>query len=144
MLFRSLANVVGTERPLRPLALAVDRLTTVFDLPTGAVKALDGVREVSVDLPSRTVAVAFAPKPGKLDVRSIRRAIEKAGYDVFLRSSHWMIHNALSLGRACTLIALWDGAEPDGPGGTYDIIQETKRRGVKFVHLDARQLGGTK
>ncbi|MDX1520371.1 MAG: hypothetical protein R3264_01930, partial [Anaerolineae bacterium] len=68
---------------------------------------------------------------------------ERSGYDVFLRSSHWMIHNALSLGRTCTLIALWDGAEPDGPGGTYDIIKEIESRGVKFVHLDTRQMNYT-
>ncbi|MCR4294441.1 MAG: cation transporter, partial [Elusimicrobia bacterium] len=48
----------------------------------GALKRLGGVRAVSVDLPSRTVAVEFTPIPGKLDVRGLRRAIEKAGYDV--------------------------------------------------------------
>ncbi|MDP3540897.1 MAG: heavy metal translocating P-type ATPase [Elusimicrobiota bacterium] len=48
----------------------------------GALQRLEGVRAVSVDLPSRTVAVEFTPIPGKLDVRGLRRAIEKAGYDV--------------------------------------------------------------
>jgi hypothetical protein len=47
------------------------------------------------------------------------------------------------MGRSCTLIALWDGAEPDGPGGTYDIIKEIERRGVKFVRLDTRQMSFT-
>jgi Cu+-exporting ATPase len=46
-----------------------------------AVSALDGVREVSVDLPSRTVAVSFVPSP-ILDTKALRRAIERAGYDV--------------------------------------------------------------
>ncbi len=64
----------------------------------------------------------------------------KKDYDVFLRSTYWMIHRALSMGRSYTLIALWDGAEPEGPGGTYDIIREARQRGVKFVHLDAGQL----
>lgn len=48
----------------------------------GALTRLQGVTSVSVDLPSRTVAVEFTPIPGKLEVRSLRRAIEKAGYDV--------------------------------------------------------------
>jgi Cu+-exporting ATPase len=47
-----------------------------------AVSALAGVNEVSVDLPSRTVAVEFAPSAGRMEVKHIRRAIEKAGYDV--------------------------------------------------------------
>ncbi|MFA6004701.1 MAG: heavy metal translocating P-type ATPase, partial [Elusimicrobiota bacterium] len=47
-----------------------------------AVGGLDGVRSVSVDLPSRTVAVSYLPVPGKFGVRELRRAIEKAGYDV--------------------------------------------------------------
>src|SRR5207302_10922939 len=46
-----------------------------------AVGALEGVREVSVDLPSRTVAVSYVPSP-VLDFRALRRAIERAGYDV--------------------------------------------------------------
>jgi Cu+-exporting ATPase len=48
----------------------------------GALNKLAGVKTVSVDLPSRTVAVEFVPVPGKLEVRTLRRAIEKAGYDV--------------------------------------------------------------
>ena len=48
----------------------------------GALTKIAGVRAVSVDLPSRTVAVEFMPVPGVLEVRTLRRAIEKAGYDV--------------------------------------------------------------
>ncbi|MBI5247694.1 MAG: copper-translocating P-type ATPase [Elusimicrobia bacterium] len=48
----------------------------------GALKKLRGVTGVAVDLPSRTVAVDFIPEPGKLEVRNLRRAVEKAGYDV--------------------------------------------------------------
>lgn len=46
-----------------------------------ALSGLAGVRSVSVDLPSRTVEVSFQPRPG-LDFKAIRKAIEKAGYDV--------------------------------------------------------------
>jgi P-type Cu+ transporter len=47
----------------------------------GAVAGLAGVKSVSVDLPSRTVAVVFAPG-STLDSRVLKRAIVKAGYDV--------------------------------------------------------------
>ncbi len=47
----------------------------------GALSKLAGVRRVSVDLPSRTVAVIFEERPG-LETKDIKRAIEKAGYDV--------------------------------------------------------------
>jgi Cu+-exporting ATPase len=47
-----------------------------------AVGALAGVSSVSVDLPSRTVAVTYRSVPGKFGVKDLRRAVEKAGYDV--------------------------------------------------------------
>ncbi len=62
-----------------------------------ALKALDGVRAVGVDLPSRTVAVDFVPSPGRLEVRQLRRAIEKAGYDVLGESESRTQAEAISL-----------------------------------------------
>jgi hypothetical protein len=42
----------------------------------------------------------------------------KPGYDIWQRSNLWMLHNALFLSRDhLTLIALWNGATGDGPGG---------------------------
>ena len=46
-----------------------------------AVGALAGVAGVLVDLPSRTVEVTFKPD-SSLDFKTLKRAIEKAGYDV--------------------------------------------------------------
>ncbi|MBI3288157.1 MAG: copper-translocating P-type ATPase [Elusimicrobia bacterium] len=63
----------------------------------GALLSLDGVRSVSVDLPSRTVAVEFAPVPGKLENRTLRRAIEKAGYDVLGESESRLQAESMSL-----------------------------------------------
>jgi len=41
-----------------------------------------------------------------------------------------MMHNALANGSAkVTLIALWDGKEGDGPGGTKHMVDEIQRRG---------------
>jgi Cu+-exporting ATPase len=57
-----------------------------------AVKRVPGVDEVSVDLPSRTVAVS-----GRLDVKAVRRAIEKAGYDVLGESTTRVAAESISL-----------------------------------------------
>lgn len=61
-----------------------------------SLAALDGVGDVAVDLPSRTVAVSFIERPG-LDTRALRRAIEKAGYDVLGESDTRSEAEALSL-----------------------------------------------
>ncbi|OGR96052.1 MAG: hypothetical protein A2V88_13415 [Elusimicrobia bacterium RBG_16_66_12] len=63
----------------------------------GAIEKIDGVSAVSVDLPSRTVAVDFTPVPGKLEVRTLRRAIEKAGYDVLGESESRVQAESISL-----------------------------------------------
>ena len=62
-----------------------------------ALKAFDGVRDVGVDLPSRTVAVSFVPSPGRLEVKHLRRAIEKAGYDVLGESESRAQAESISL-----------------------------------------------
>ena len=65
----------------------------------------------------------------------------KPDYDIWQRSNLWMLHNALFLSRdRLTLIALWNGATGDGPGGTEDMVERAKSRGAVFVHLDARKL----
>jgi hypothetical protein len=38
------------------------------------------------------------------------------------------------------LIALWNGATGDGPGGTEDMVKRAQDRGATFIHLDARKL----
>ncbi|MFI5344943.1 MAG: heavy metal translocating P-type ATPase [Elusimicrobiota bacterium] len=63
----------------------------------GALTSLRGVDSVSVDLPSRTVAISFTPAPGKLEVKHLRRAIEKAGYDVLGESESRTQAESISL-----------------------------------------------
>jgi len=62
-----------------------------------AVGSLAGVNSVSADLPSRTVAVSYVPVLGKFGVRELRRAIEKAGYDVLGESESRAQAEQLSL-----------------------------------------------
>lgn len=62
-----------------------------------ALTGLRGVTAVSVDLPSRTVAVDFIPSPGRMEVKTLRRAIEKAGYDVLGQSESRTQAESISL-----------------------------------------------
>ena len=65
----------------------------------------------------------------------------KKNYNIWQRSNLWMFHNALCLSRErLTLIALWDGAAGDGPGGTEDMVERAQDRGARFIHLDTRKL----
>ncbi|MEM7305847.1 MAG: hypothetical protein AAF682_04220 [Planctomycetota bacterium] len=64
----------------------------------------------------------------------------KSDYDVWQRSNLWMLHTAFAESGGASVLALWDGAEGDGPGGTQDMARRAKSRGARFVHLDARRL----
>ncbi|MGE5217974.1 MAG: tetratricopeptide repeat-containing protein [Chloroflexota bacterium] len=65
----------------------------------------------------------------------------KMDYNLWQRSNLWMLHNALFISQDhVTLIALWNGATGDGPGGTEDMVKRAQDRGAKFIHLDARKL----
>lgn len=65
----------------------------------------------------------------------------KKDYGIWPRSNLWMLHSALYLSQDnLTLIALWNGASGDGPGGTEDMVKRAQDRGATFIHLDARKL----
>ena len=65
----------------------------------------------------------------------------KKNYSIWQRSNLWMLHNGLFMSRDhLTLIALWNGAPGDGPGGTDDMVRRAQDRGARFVHLDTRKL----
>ena len=62
-------------------------------------------------------------------------------YSIWQRNNRWILHSATSRADTdVTLIVLWDGKGGDGPGGTEDMVGLGKRRGVKVVLLDAKQL----
>jgi hypothetical protein len=65
----------------------------------------------------------------------------KSNYDFWQRNNLWMLFNALAENaRRLTLIALWDGGESEGPGGTKHLFEQAGEWGYKTVHLDARPL----
>ena len=73
----------------------------------------------------------------------------KPEYGIWQRNNLWMLFNALA--EACddksgdpnlTLIALWDGAGGDGPGGTGDLVDKVKAMGARHRIIDTKALFG--
>jgi tetratricopeptide (TPR) repeat protein len=73
----------------------------------------------------------------------------KADYGIWQRNNLWLLFNALA--EACdeksgdpnlTLIALWDGAGGDGPGGTGDLVDKVKTIGARHRIIDTKALFG--
>src|SRR5215212_1744306 len=67
---------------------------------------------------------------------------DKLGYNIWQRNNLWNLHNALATagGENVTLIALWNGALGDGPGGTDDMVQKARDRGAKTIILDTKKI----
>jgi tetratricopeptide (TPR) repeat protein len=64
-----------------------------------------------------------------------------AGADPFERCNLWLLYSALVHGvKKVNLIALWNGAGGDGPGGTAHMVAEVKRLTGRVTHLDTREL----
>jgi hypothetical protein len=62
-------------------------------------------------------------------------------YSVWERSNRWILHNALVYGASkVTLIALWNRAPGDGPGGTKHMVESAQEGGAKVEILDATVL----
>jgi hypothetical protein len=67
---------------------------------------------------------------------------DKPDYNIWQRNNLWNLHNALAAagGENVTLIALWNGATGDGPGGTTDMVQKAQERGAKTIILDTNKI----
>jgi tetratricopeptide (TPR) repeat protein len=74
---------------------------------------------------------------------------EKAEYSIWQRNNLWMLFNALDEGcdpksadPNITLIALWDGAGGDGPGGTGDLVKKVEHLGARCEIIKTKELFG--
>ncbi len=57
------------------------------------------------------------------------------------RCNLWLLYSALAWGpEKLSLIALWNGAGGDGPGGTAHMVEEVRRRGGGVHWIDTRKL----
>ena len=65
----------------------------------------------------------------------------RAGYDVWQRSSVWMLFNALALHcQELTLVALWDTGSGSSHGGTDEMVALVTENGHKLLRLPAEEL----
>jgi hypothetical protein len=73
----------------------------------------------------------------------------KEKYSIWQRNNLWMLFNALAEGcdektgdPNLTLIALWDGAAGDGPGGTGDLVDKVEKLGARCEIIYTKELFG--
>ena len=91
----------------------VERFNTIYDDKNTPVQILAEVKKLPVWLRS------------------------KKDYSIWERNNLWILNAALSRGtRNLIFLALWDGKEGDGPGGTKHMIEEVKKRGAKSSIID--------
>lgn len=72
---------------------------------------------------------------------------EKNKYGIWQRNNLWVLSNAIALDKAgggtnVTLIALWNGKKGDAPGGTEDMVEQSKERGARTIILPTEKLFG--
>lgn len=67
-----------------------------------------------------------------LDERVVPPEMQTGGAElnVWQRVNLWMVDEALAIAPQRTLIALWDGKEGDGPGGTEDLVKTAPEFGI--------------
>jgi hypothetical protein len=121
-------------------------------IPTRLLLALpkDAFIEASVAPAKGDWTKRFDRLAAKLPVRVLAESqdlpswlAEKKDYNLWQRNNLWMLHNALAAGGDnVTLIALWNGQEGDGPGGTGDLVERARQRQARVVILDTRELFG--
>ena len=58
---------------------------------------------------------------------------EPASRSLWERTNLWMIDEAVAAAPQQSLLALWDGAVGDGPGGTEHFIQVARQRGLRVL-----------
>jgi hypothetical protein len=62
-------------------------------------------------------------------------------YSIWQRNNLWTLNEALADGaRHVTVLALWNGKQGDGPGGTADMIRIAQERGAQTRVLDTNAL----
>ena len=68
---------------------------------------------------------------------------DDADENLFTRHNRWMMQVASQLGTNIHLIALWDGMEGDGCGGTATMVRDARRMELEITYIDAQHLTPT-
>ena len=65
---------------------------------------------------------------------------ERDDYSIWQRNNVWTLACGFAESPRVTVLALWDGKQGDGPGGTADMLAHARSRGAEIDVLDARAL----
>ncbi len=85
--------------------------------------------------PAAPILARSADLPGWLQ--------HQESYSIWQRNNLWMLNEALAAGaRNLTVLALWNGKQGDGPGGTADMIEIARARGAETRVLDTNAVFG--
>jgi hypothetical protein len=69
----------------------------------------------------------------------------RGNYGVWQRNNQWLLQSALAYrSRDVRLIALWNGEEGDGPGGTKDMIANARSEGAAVSVLNTDSIFGVR
>ncbi len=68
----------------------------------------------------------------RLDVVSAHQLVGNMGYNTSI--------GAQTTSLAVTVIALLNGEEGDGPGGTADLVAKAQQRGAKTIILNTKEI----
>lgn len=118
--------------------LGIDTLVCLAMPPDRYIKA--SVLPEWVDRFHRVVGIGEVPLLAE-EGRMPAWLTDKPGYDIWQRNNLWELCIALAQdAKRVTLVALWDGQQGDGPGGTEHMIQIARKRGSEIQILDTRAI----
>ncbi|NDC42273.1 MAG: hypothetical protein EBZ77_12115, partial [Chitinophagia bacterium] len=67
--------------------------------------------------------------------------LKKKNYTIWERNNLWALNRAMVNGSInMALVALWDGEEGDGPGGTGHMVEEARGSGARVTVIDIKSL----
>jgi hypothetical protein len=104
------------------LALPVDEFLAASVAPAGANWVL------------RFHALLASHGPENLSIMASQDGLSEGETEnIWQRANLWMIDEAVAIAPERALLALWDGARGDGPGGTEYFVQTAPRFGVRVA-----------
>jgi hypothetical protein len=131
ILFHEVCAELGVPTTLQ-LALPPEPYVTASVAPAGG----DWIRRfwaIKDRFPTAPILDRSAELPGWLQGRP--------NYSIWQRNNLWMLNEALADGAGnVTVLALWNGKQGDGPGGTADMIAIAAKRGAETRVLDTNLL----
>jgi hypothetical protein len=129
---RKLLASLADRGPLTGLSCLARGADTIF-----AEELVDAGGRLVVVLPSRHYREnKVSPEQAETFDRLVRAAVEVHELSYAQVSEEaYQAANEVLLSRADTVVAVWDGEPPAGPGGTGDVVRRSQAAGVAVVRV---------